>query len=135
MSLPPIALRNAGFFTVHTIAQCVGVVPATARKWFEQPGENGHPRPLAGIVDMPAGSQQHRYYIPEKVVREVLTHMAFPAELIDDLITRGREHTNGAPPESPPVKKPPRRSRRISNKKQPSVAARKRARKAQGAAA
>ena len=122
MSMPPVALRTAGFLTVHFIARYVGVVSATARKWFETTDGNGARRPIDGVVDMPAGSQRNRYYIPEKVAREVLARMNFPAAIIDGLIEDHRAEQNGTAPKParvtpgkkrgrPPGKKKPERER------------------------
>jgi len=120
--MPPVALRTAGFLTVHFIARYVGVVSATARKWFETTDGNGARRPIDGVVDMPAGSQRNRYYIPEKVAREVLARMNFPAAIIDGLIEDHRAEQNGTAPKParvtpgkkrgrPPGKKKPERER------------------------
>ena len=120
MSMPPVALRTAGFLTVHFIARYVGVVSATARKWFETTDGNGARRPIDGVVDMPAGSQRNRYYSPEKVAREVLARMNFPAAIIDGLIEDHRATQNGTAPKRaangkkrgrPPGKKKPERER------------------------
>ena len=123
MSMPPVALRTAGFLTVHFIARYVGVVSATARKWFETTDGNGARRPIDGVVDMPAGSQRNRYYIPEKVAREVLARMNVPAAIIDGLIEDHRAEQNGTAPKparvTPGKKKPEReraaRSRRAAS--------------------
>lgn len=84
------------YYRIPEIAKYFGVVPATARRWFETTFVKGEaPHPIDGVIAMPAGSQRPRYLIPPEIANQCLRAMKIPEDQLRGLAEAHALSVNG----------------------------------------